>query len=90
VLLVVDPAGEDEMEQLPRLKNEVHGGPVAVEENGLARSEIASVNGLKSGKTSDHKFVQDFIWGSSEYFHHTPVQPRRAEILKVRRFSGGI
>jgi hypothetical protein len=36
LLLVVDPAGEDEMEQLPRLKNEVHGGPVAVEENGLA------------------------------------------------------
>ena len=36
MLLVVDPAGEDQMEQLPRLKNEVHGGPVAVEENGLA------------------------------------------------------
>jgi hypothetical protein len=36
LLLMVDPASEDEMEQLPRLKNEVHGRPVAVVENGLA------------------------------------------------------
>ena len=32
LLLVIDPCGEDEMEQLPRLKNKGHGGPVAVKE----------------------------------------------------------
>jgi hypothetical protein len=36
LLLVIDPAGKDEMEQLPRLEDKVHGGPVAEEENGLA------------------------------------------------------
>jgi len=36
LLPVVDPAGENEVEQKPRLKNEVHDGPVAVEEDALA------------------------------------------------------
>jgi hypothetical protein len=36
LLPVVDPAGEDEMEQMPRFKNEANDGPLAVEEEGLA------------------------------------------------------
>jgi hypothetical protein len=32
LLSVVDPTRENEMKQLPRLKNKVHGGPVAVKE----------------------------------------------------------
>jgi hypothetical protein len=36
LLLAVDPASEDEMEQLPRLKDEIHGGPVVVEKDALA------------------------------------------------------
>jgi hypothetical protein len=36
LLPVVDGAGEDEMEQMPRFKNEVHDGPVVVKKDGLA------------------------------------------------------
>ena len=34
--VLVGPAGKDKMKQLPGLKDEVHGGPVAVLENDLA------------------------------------------------------
>jgi hypothetical protein len=36
LLLLVDPPSKDEMEQLPGLKNEIHGRPGAVKEDGLA------------------------------------------------------
>jgi len=50
LLLVVNPAGEDEMEQLPGLKNEVHSGPVALKEDGLASGlEL----GLSTGRKPD-------------------------------------
>ena len=47
---MVEPAGEDEMEQLPGLKNEVHSGPVALKEDGLASGlEL----GLSTGRKPD-------------------------------------
>src|SRR6267378_6131948 len=36
LLLLVDPASKDKMEQLPGLKDEIHGRPGAVKEDGLA------------------------------------------------------
>src|SRR5439155_23566950 len=36
LLLLVDPTSKDEMEQLPGLKNKIHGRPGAMKEDGLA------------------------------------------------------
>jgi hypothetical protein len=50
LLLAVDPAGQDEMEQLPGLQDEVHGGPDAEEKDGLA-------SGLRPAVSSGRKPV---------------------------------